>query len=167
MTRRTRPAARAPAAAALAVVLLGGCAGPGTTTSPTTPATASAPAGPTVTVGDLVVEVEVADTPAARSTGLSGRDALEAGTGMLFVFEAPGTHTFWMPDMAFAVDLAWIADGAVVGVETMTPCAEEDPQECRRWTSPGPIDAALEVPAGTLDGVAAGTPVEVTGAAGE
>ncbi|WP_321573387.1 DUF192 domain-containing protein [Georgenia subflava] len=107
--------------------------------------------------------VEVADDAATQRRGLSGRTSLAAGTGMLFRFDEPATRTFWMPDMAFAVDIAWISDGAAVGVDTMTPCVEEDPADCERWSSPGPVDAALEVPAGALDAVAPGTPVDLSG----
>lgn len=138
---------------------------PGPTVRPTVrpePGAAPTLGAASVTVGDRVFAVEVADAPHTRSQGLSGRDVLEPGTGMLFAFETAAEHTFWMPDMAFALDIAWISGGEVIGVDTMTPCTEADPARCRRWPSPGPVDAALEVPAGELDGVTPGARVDVS-----
>lgn len=179
-----RRAAAAASVAVLLAVVVGGCSqpapsapvpAPGPTALETTVAPAPARledntgaatvlAGATVTVGGVVFSVELADEPATRTAGLSGRESLPAGTGMLFSFEEPAARTFWMPDMAFALDIAWIADGEIVGVDLMTPCVEEKPADCRRWVSPGPVDAALEVPAGALDGVTVGTPVELSSA---
>lgn len=64
------------------------------------------------------VYVEIADTPALRAQGLSGRKGLAEGRGMLFVFQYPGRYGFWMKDMLFPIDIVWISgDGTVVHVE--------------------------------------------------
>jgi hypothetical protein len=44
----------------------------------------------------VVLEVEVADTPAARAQGLMFRRSLPESAGMLFVFETEGRWGFWM-----------------------------------------------------------------------
>jgi len=49
-------------------------------------------------VGGQSIQVELAATPAARQRGLMGRTHLAPDTGMLFVFDAPGRHCFWMRD---------------------------------------------------------------------
>lgn len=54
------------------------------------------------------LQLEVADTPAARRQGLSGRTELPAGQGMLFVYQQSGEYGFWMKDMNFAIDIIWI-----------------------------------------------------------
>lgn len=54
------------------------------------------------------IGVEVARTDSARQLGLSGRDSLPDGTGMLFVYENPGLHGIWMQDMNFPIDIIWI-----------------------------------------------------------
>ena len=46
--------------------------------------------------GEKVIAVEVADTEEERAKGLSGRDALAEGRGMLFIFPESGYHGFWM-----------------------------------------------------------------------
>jgi len=53
------------------------------------------------------LHVEVADTAITRTQGLSGRDTLEKGTGVLFVFDTPGQYGFWMKDMNFPIDILW------------------------------------------------------------
>lgn len=59
-------------------------------------------------VGEISLNIEVADTDAERTQGLSGREGLEEGSGLLFVFEREGYYGFWMKDMNFPIDIAWI-----------------------------------------------------------
>jgi uncharacterized membrane protein (UPF0127 family) len=56
------------------------------------------------------VNLEIADTPEARQTGLSGRSHMAETTGMLFVFEEPQTACIWMKDMHFNIDIVWLND---------------------------------------------------------
>ena len=116
--------------------------------------------GPTVRIDPGVTfEVEVADTPQQRGQGLSGRPQLAAGNGMLFVYDEAGVRRFWMYDMRFPIDLAWIGGGRVVGVETLQPCPSRE--ECPTHESPEPVDQVLEVPAGALTGIQPGAVVSV------
>lgn len=102
-----------------------------------------------VTIGGQTIDVEVARTPAARQQGLSGRAALEPGTGLLFLHPAADRHRYWMKDMRFAIDVVWMREGRVVDVShrVAPPRPGEDgraivvaPRE--------PADAVLELPAG-------------------
>jgi uncharacterized membrane protein (UPF0127 family) len=69
------------------------------------------------------LEVEVADTISSRELGLSGRKKMNDDEGMLFVFDTPGRYGFWMKDMQFPLDIAWInQNGIVVYIErNVTP----------------------------------------------
>ncbi len=72
----------------------------------------------TVQIGEKGIPVEVADSEEERTLGLSGREGLETGTGLLFIFETPGHYGFWMKDMKFPIDIVWISEsGKVVGIE--------------------------------------------------
>lgn len=51
--------------------------------------------------------VEVANTEQARTKGLSGREAMVKGHGMLFSFDGPSANCMWMKDMHFALDVYW------------------------------------------------------------
>jgi uncharacterized protein len=67
---------------------------------------------------DAAIPVEVADTDMERSLGLSGRESLARGSGLLFIFETPGNYGFWMKDMRFPIDIVWIdEDWKVISVE--------------------------------------------------
>ncbi len=99
----------------------------------------------------LEVDVLVADRPDARARGLSRVAVLPDGVGMLFVFTEPsgsaGRPGFWMLDTLVPLDIAFVADGEVVGVATMQPCTM---RPCP-ITHPGiDYDSALEVGAGVL-----------------
>ncbi len=99
----------------------------------------------------LRVAVVIADTPQARSRGLMEVAEVPDGIGMLFVFPEPagpeGRPGFWMLDTPVALDIAFAADGRIVGVATMRPC----PGPPCPVTHPGvEYDVALEVREGAL-----------------
>ncbi len=68
------------------------------------------PTEPVVHVGNVPIRVEVADTPAKRAQGLSGRDSLGETNGMLFIFEKSDYHGVWMKDMRFPIDVIWVGE---------------------------------------------------------
>jgi uncharacterized protein len=125
--------------------------------------TSSKPVLATVRIGPALVEfqVEVAQTADQQRDGLSGRNELPAGTGMLIRFGSRSEQQVWMTGMRFPLDIAWIADGKVVSIDTLTACTEADENVCPRWTSPSPVDALLEVPAHSLTTVVPGMAITV------
>lgn len=71
-----------------------------------------------IQINDRTITVEIADSPAERERGLSGKAGLAEDEGMLFVFDEDGRLAFWMKDMLFAIDILWISrDGAIVHIE--------------------------------------------------
>ena len=65
------------------------------------------------------IQGELADTPAIRERGLSGRVSMNSNQGMLFVFDRPGVYGFWMKDMNFPLDMVWIdRDHKVVSINS-------------------------------------------------
>lgn len=96
-------------------------------------------------LAETSIRTEIVDTPAKRILGLSGRDSLSKGTGMLFVFETPDLHGFWMKDMNFPIDIIWFNEYSEVIhiVENASP--ESYPET---FTPPSPSLYVLEVPAG-------------------
>jgi uncharacterized membrane protein (UPF0127 family) len=112
-----------------------------------------------VTIGLHVIDAEVADTPARKQRGLSGRASLGNSEGMLFPYPEPGLHGFWMPDMHFDIDIVWIRGGRIVEV---TPnVSKDEPGAIHRPREPA--DLVLELPAGTAErrGFREGDAVEV------
>ena len=99
----------------------------------------------TVIIGPVVVLVEVASTDFERQLGLSGRNVLEDGRGMLFMFDTEGEWGIWMKDMNFPIDIIWASqDGTVV-----TVAKDISPDTYPQAFYPSvPARFVLEVPAG-------------------
>jgi uncharacterized membrane protein (UPF0127 family) len=117
-----------------------------------------------IAVGNTTLRVEIADTPFLRSRGLSYRDGLRPGTGMLFVFSEPAIQDFWMKGMRFCLDIVWIENGEIVGA-AQNACPEPGVSDdaLTRYESPEPVTYVLEVPAGWLAAhdYSSGTPVTI------
>jgi hypothetical protein len=118
-----------------------------------------------IQVGDQTLTVELADTGELQTRGLSYRDGLAPGTGMLFVYPMSENHTFWMKGMRFCLDIIWINDGAINGAaENACPEPGVADGQLARYPSSGPAQFVLEVPAGWMKehGLGAGTPVDLS-----
>jgi uncharacterized membrane protein (UPF0127 family) len=128
---------------------------------------AEVPAGPQVAFPSVAVDVELARTDAERARGLGGHAPLGARDGMLFIFEQPAPHVFWMKGMTFPIDILWIDGGHVVHVEaTLPPPRPGDSDAALPIYIPGrPARYVLEVNAGfaAQHGIGVGTPVEFRG----
>lgn len=102
---------------------------------------------PTVQIAATKIPVELATTGVAQQKGLSGRNSLDADSGMLFIFARPDTYRFWMPDMHFPLDMIWIQNGKVVDI-TENVSNQFDPANPRFYTPSSPAQYVLEVNAG-------------------
>jgi uncharacterized membrane protein (UPF0127 family) len=124
----------------------------------------------TVTVRDEngtvlgTVRAAVADTPSKRYTGLSQTASLPPDAGMLFTYDAEGSHTYVMRDMSFGIDIVYVgANGSITRIHhAPEPPAGEDGAEYRY---PGTGQYVLEVDYEwtTRHGVAVGDRVEIEG----
>ncbi|MEY3390671.1 MAG: hypothetical protein RL350_932 [Pseudomonadota bacterium] len=86
------------------------------------------------------IEAELADTRAARQTGLMYRTFMPTNTGMLFVFPEKAIHCFWMRNTKLPLTIAFIDDdGKIVNLSDMEP--ETQNNHCPR----GPVRFALEM----------------------
>lgn len=109
---------------------------------------------PVVEVGDAAFKVEVADDPAERAQGLSGRAGLTDDGGMLFVYQDPLMPGFWMRQMRFALDFVWIGQNCEV-VDVTPNVSAPDPDtpesELTLYQPAAPVLYNLEVNAGTAE----------------
>lgn len=103
-------------------------------------------------IGDNILNIEVADTAETRERGLSGRADLAEGEGLLFVFDTDGYYGFWMKDMNFPIDIAWLdSDKKIIYIEkNISP--ETYPKVFYAQKDKSPILSlyVLELPAGFL-----------------
>jgi uncharacterized membrane protein (UPF0127 family) len=113
--------------------------------------------------GDVVVQVEVADTESERARGLMGRTELAKDAGMVFVFPQDSASAFWMKDTLIPLSIAFYEDGGrIVRILDMEPC-REDP--CPVYEPGGAYRGALEVTKGAFRrwGVEVGDTLRVIG----
>lgn len=93
-----------------------------------------------------IVKAQIADDTEERRIGLSNHVFIEPDRGMLFLFEEPSRPSFWMKDVDFAIDIIWLRDGIVVGIESnVQPTTDENPPSVRPTDD---INQVLEVNAG-------------------
>ena len=126
---------------------------------------------PVVEVGGAAFMVEVAASPDERSRGLSGRDRLPEGSGMLFMYNEPVVPGFWMPQMRFALDFIWIGeDCEVVDLTPDVPAPEPGTSESQLpiYRPSTPILYNLEVNAGSAvsHGIVVGSAVRFRNVSG-
>ncbi|WP_338740092.1 DUF192 domain-containing protein [Haloplanus salilacus] len=125
---------------------------PTPTPTPTTPVSTPGSDYETTTV-DLVdedgtrlaaVDVWIADSWPKRYTGLSDTTALEDGQGMLFVHDQEGTHGYVMREMAFPLDMVFVAGNGTI--TTIHHAPVESDGDLTQYS--GRAKYVLEVPMG-------------------
>ncbi len=105
--------------------------------------------------GEILVRVEVVDTPDGQRRGLMFRQKLEPMHGMVFVFPRATDRSFWMKNTTISLDMIFVdAQHTVVGVVADTEPLTETPR-----TVGVPSKFVVEVNAGFAEkyGVGAGT----------
>lgn len=115
-----------------------------------------------VEVGGVKVKAEVVKSQAEIQKGLSGRESLGEGKGMLFAFEDPGRYSFWMKNMKFPLDFIWILDNKVVDLDLNVPIATNG-QKPSEYMPLSEVNYVLEVNAGFIEshGIKPGDPVKI------
>ena len=105
----------------------------------------------TVTIDNIEIKVDIADTEALQTKGLSGRPSLDEYEGMLFVFPDDQIRYFWMKDMLISLDIIWIdKEGKIIAIEKNVPKPEIGTPDYRLpiYTSSGSVRYVLEVNSG-------------------
>ncbi len=106
-------------------------------------------------IGDAKLLVEIADTAAKQTLGLSGREKLSDTQGMLFDFRntLKGQLVFWMKDMNFDLDLIWIKNLEVVDItkNVLAPPPNTPTEKLVRYSPNSESDMVLEVRSGWSD----------------
>lgn len=91
-------------------------------------------------VGMHRLQAEVASQPRDRAIGMMWRQSMPENRAMLFVFEEPAVHCFWMRNTLIPLSIAFLRDdGSIVNISDMQP--QQDAQHCPQE----PVRYALEV----------------------
>lgn len=105
----------------------------------------------TVYLRDVTFVAETAVTPEERGQGLSGRQSLADGAGMLFFQQEERIPGFHMRDMQFPLDFVWIAaDGTVADLTEHVPHPELAGETLTGISPSVPVLFVLEVNAGVI-----------------
>lgn len=105
-----------------------------------------------IKIDNKEINVEVAKTTEERSKGLSNREKLYDNSGMIFVFAKDSKPTFWMKNTKIALDIIWINDNKIVGIEkNVQPEPEKSDSELNKYAPSSSIDYVLEVNGGFSD----------------
>ena len=104
-----------------------------------------------VTINKNTFLVEVEKTEPSREKGLSGRSSLQAGHGMLFLFDKPNRYAFWMKDMKFPIDMVFINGSTVVNIfpNVPFPAANTPDSSLPLYIPTSAADKVLEINANT------------------
>jgi len=102
----------------------------------------------TVTIGDHSFEVTVATSQQEREIGLSQTKSLQQDQGMIFLFEKPDYHSFWMKNMKFPIDIIYINGDKIVTIQNDAQPPKENEEISIIYTPTEPSDKVLEIQAG-------------------
>jgi hypothetical protein len=84
------------------------------------------PAGDTL----RTIDIEIADTPSERKTGLMRRRSLGYNRGMLFIFDSVEKGSMWMKNTPLPLDIVFVApDSQVINIARRTTPLSTDPIE--------------------------------------
>ncbi len=93
--------------------------------------------------------IGLADIPAEQVRGLAGCSAIPQNSGLYFPYSNPELVSIWMKGMKIPIDIVWIADGQVIGLEEFVPPPTNTKTELLPQYKPSrPVNAVLEIEAG-------------------
>lgn len=103
-----------------------------------------------LTLGGGRFLLDVGRTPRERTRGLSGRESMAENGGMLFLFDRPEKHAFWMKDMRFPIDIFWLYGDTVVFIKenALPPVRGTADSQLPIFAPPEPADRVVETRAG-------------------
>ena len=93
------------------------------------------------------IDVEIADTPDKRETGLMFRDKMEQSQGMLFVFPNEEPQSFWMHNTVLPLDIIYVNSK----MEIVKIAKSAKPYDDTSLPSVKPAQYVVEVNAGFSD----------------
>ncbi len=104
-----------------------------------------------VIINGKTINVELAKTPEQLIAGLSNRKSLKQNSGMLFVFPDKRYRSFWMKDMQFPLDMIWIDDNKIIGIQANVPVATVDEANLPLYRSDSEVNYVLELNGGAAE----------------
>lgn len=94
------------------------------------------------------ITLEIADSENEQRKGLSERDSLPKDKGMFFKFSQAATHTFWMKDMRFPIDIIFINGDKIVTIYENVQPETDKAENLSLYTPTEPANKVIELNAG-------------------
>ena len=96
--------------------------------------------------GDTIqkLDIEIADNPYERETGLMHRDAMDDLQGMLFIFDAEGARGFYMKNTLIPLDIIYLNSRG----EIVSTVEQAQPKNETTLPSQAPAQYVLELNGG-------------------
>ncbi len=104
------------------------------------------PVGAMTVLGGKTVELEVTRSPEEQALGLMYRENLPDDRGMLFSFNPARTVRFWMKNVVIPLDMVFLYQGKIVGIEADVPPCTSEP--CATYGPGGWVDQVIELRGG-------------------
>ena len=104
----------------------------------------------TLKVNNQRFEILIAQTPQQQVDGLAGVTELDSNQGMLFPLNGYPS-SFWMKGMVIDIDIIWIKDNKVAGINHNVLAPEPNTPDAELPSYPAPVSspqAVLELAAG-------------------
>lgn len=92
--------------------------------------------------------VEIAATKKEKERGLSNRNNVAPGHGMLFTYDHKEQYRFWMKGMNFPIDIVWIDESTVVDIAENIPVPIGS--SAAIYVARVPVNRVLEINAGEV-----------------
>jgi uncharacterized protein len=99
----------------------------------------------TVQINHKTYNMAFAETETERANGLQACHKIPQDSGMYFNFPARTTPRFWMKGMAIPIDIVWIRNNEVIGIESNVPPLTNQTDNPVSYSPERPIDAVIEV----------------------
>ena len=101
-----------------------------------------------IIINNCVFQAETAILPKELEKGLSQRDSLGNGQGMLFLFSSLRKPVFWMKGMKFPLDVLWLRENTIIETSENIPLLTQG--DVTTITPSQEINKVLEVKSGTV-----------------
>jgi len=103
-----------------------------------------------VKINNIEINVETASSYYLQLKGLSGKKSLEDNQGMIFIYPDYQIRNFWMKDMNFPIDVLWIKDDTITGLQKNIQIFDKN-GKVSKFISPNPTNYVLELSAGFIN----------------
>jgi uncharacterized protein len=93
------------------------------------------------------ITLEIVDSYEERAIGLMYRSSIDEGRGMLFIFEEPGYHQFYMKNMKMPIDMIFLDENLTITkiFSEVSTCIEAP---CELYSADTPTKYVIETKAG-------------------